>query len=106
MTRAFLCFLLASLGALASSQAAADETVRAAQTRLKAGGFYSGEITGNYDRDTAAAVTRYQIRNGLQINGELNPQTRYALGVTEAKPEVPMPRFGDDVWRQLRKSDQ
>ena len=43
----------------------ADETVRTVQTRLKAGGFYSGEVNGVYDSDTAAAITRYQIRNGL-----------------------------------------
>ena len=84
----------------------ADDTVRAVQTRLKTGGFYSGEITGTYDSDTAAAVTRYQIRNGLPITGKLDPQTSYALGVTDTKPESFTPKFGEDVWRYLRKSDQ
>ncbi len=85
---------------------AADDGIRAVQTRLKAGGFYSGSINGRYDSETAAAVTRYQIRNGLQITGKLDDQTRYALGVSASEPKVPIPRFGDDVWRQLKKSDQ
>jgi hypothetical protein len=28
------------------------------------------------------------------------------LGVAAAKPKVPTPKFGEDVWRYLRKSDQ
>lgn len=100
----FLCLLVGVFGVINSLRA--DETVEAVQTRLKAGGFYSGEITGNYDSDTAAAVTRYQIRNGLPITGKLDAQTSYALGVSETKPAILTPRFGEDVWRYLRKSDQ
>jgi hypothetical protein len=85
----------------------ADDTVLAVQTRLKAGGFYSGELNGRYDSETAAALTRYQIRNGLQITGKLDEQTAYALGVSAAEPKVPMPpKFGEAVWRQLRNTDQ
>lgn len=102
--RVFLFCLVATLTAAGFLRA--DDTVRAVQTRLKAGGFYFGEITGDYDKDTAAAVTRYQIRNGLQITGKLDEQTAYALGVSEIKPTVPSPRFGEDVWRYLRKSDR
>jgi peptidoglycan hydrolase-like protein with peptidoglycan-binding domain len=104
MKRLSLCFLAFTLSALGSLYA--DETVSAAQTRLKTGGFYFGEITGEYDNDTAAAITRYQIRNGLSINGKLDAQTSYALGLSETKPKVPQPKFGEDVWRYLRKSDQ
>ena len=104
MKRYLLCFLVVTLGAL--SPLRADETIRTVQTRLKAGGFYSGEINGRYDSETAAGVTRYQIRNGLQITGKLDQPTRYALGVSTTEPKTPMPRFGEDVWRSLRKSDQ
>jgi peptidoglycan hydrolase-like protein with peptidoglycan-binding domain len=104
MKRFFLCFLLVSLGAVCSLRAADD--IRAVQNRLKAGGFYFGEVNGQYDKDTAAAVTRYQIRNGLQITGKLDTQTRHALGLAAGVPEVPSPKFGEDVWRYLRKSDQ
>jgi hypothetical protein len=103
--RFILCFVLVVLGALCSL--GADDTVLTAQTRLKAGGFYSGELNGRYDSETAAAITRYQIRNGLKITGKLDEQTGYALGVSATEPKRPMPpKFGEDVWRQLRKTDQ
>jgi peptidoglycan hydrolase-like protein with peptidoglycan-binding domain len=104
MKRYLLCFFFVTLGVLGSVRA--DDTVRGVQTRLKAGGFYFGEINGNYDSATAAGVTRYQIRNGLQITGKLDQQTRYALGVSGSEPKAPLPRFGEDVWRSLRKTDQ
>jgi Putative peptidoglycan binding domain len=104
MKRFLLCFLVVSLGVVSSLRA--DENVRALQNRLKAGGFYFGEVNGRYDSDTAAAVTRYQIRNGLQITGKLDEPTRHALGVAATEPKVPTPKFGEDVWRYLRKSDQ
>ena len=104
MKRFLLCFLVVSLGAAGSLRA--DENVRALQNRLKAGGFYFGEVNGRYDSDTAAAVTRYQIRNGLQITGKLDEPTRHALGVAATEPKVPTPKIGEDVWRYLRKSDQ
>jgi peptidoglycan hydrolase-like protein with peptidoglycan-binding domain len=104
MKRFVLLFLFFILGAVAPLRA--DENIRALQSRLKAGGFYLGEINGTYDSDTAAAVTRYQIRNGLQITGKLDAPTSHALGVAAATPKVPTPKFGEDVWRYLRKSDQ
>jgi hypothetical protein len=104
MKRFFLYLLLLSLGAVCSLRAA--ENVRALQERLKAGGFYFGEVNGRYDSDTAAAVTRYQIRNGLQITGKLDTKTRHALGMADGEPAVPLPGFGENAWRNLRKSDQ
>ena len=104
MKRFFLVLLAVTLAAAGSARA--DENVRALQSRLKAGGFYFGEVNGSYDSDTAAAVTRYQIRNGLQITGQLDEPTRHALGVAATEPKVPTPKFGEDVWRYLRKSDQ
>jgi peptidoglycan hydrolase-like protein with peptidoglycan-binding domain len=105
MKRFIVCSLFLVFGAVSSLRA--DDTVRAVQTRLKLGGFYSGKVNGNYDSGTAAAITRYQIRNGLKITGKLDEQTAYALGVSATEPKAPMPpRFGEDVWRQLRSSDQ
>ncbi len=104
MKRFLLCFLLVSLGAVCSVRA--DANVRALQSRLKTGGFYFGEVNGRYDSDTAAAVTRYQIRNGLPITGKLDAATSHALGVVATAPKIPTPKFGEDVWRYLRKSDQ
>ena len=58
-----------------------DQSVESVQQALKDQGFYYGEITGQKDADTTAAIRRYQIRNGLQITGDLNEETLKALGV-------------------------
>lgn len=104
MKRVLLCFIAVTFSAVFCLRA--DDTIRAVQTRLKTGGFYFGEINGRNDSDTSAAITRYQIRNGLQINGKLDAPTRQALGVAAGEPEVPLRGFGDEAWRSLRKSDQ
>ena len=41
--------------------------------------FYSGAIDGAYSSDLALALTRYQIRNGLPITGQLDAETSKAL---------------------------
>src|SRR5204863_10130284 len=69
----------------------AEPAVESAQKKLKDDGFYYGEINGKKDADTTAAIRRYQIRNGLQINGELNPETLRALGLA-SKSSTPAPR--------------
>jgi peptidoglycan hydrolase-like protein with peptidoglycan-binding domain len=68
------------LAALAGA-ARADQVVQNVQQALKDQGFYYGEVTGEKDADTAAAIRRYQIRNGLQISGDLNDETLKSLGV-------------------------
>jgi peptidoglycan hydrolase-like protein with peptidoglycan-binding domain len=65
------------LGAIASVRA--DDTVAQAQQALKIQGFYYGEITGEKNTDTTAAIRRFQIRNGLPVTGELNSETMRAL---------------------------
>src|SRR5436305_7495014 len=72
--------LLAGLSLLAIS-ARADDLIRNVQEALKDQGFYYAEITGTKDSDTTAAIRRYQIRNGLQITGDLNDETLKSLGV-------------------------
>src|SRR3954465_10677964 len=53
----------------------ADGSVAEIQQNLKDQGFYYGQITGQKDVDTTAAIRRYQIRNGLEITGELKDET-------------------------------
>ena len=53
----------------------ADEKIRSLQQTLKNQGFYYGAVTGDKSAETAAAIRRYQIRNGLQVTGELNDET-------------------------------
>ena len=73
---ALLIFVLAGLGILR-----ADQTTAAVQEALKEQGFYYGNVTGEKTADTTAAIRRYQIRNGLQITGEIDAETLRSLGV-------------------------
>ena len=59
----------------------ADDALANVQQALKEQGFYYGEISGEKNPDTVAAIRRFQIRNGLQVTGELNEETLRALGV-------------------------
>jgi peptidoglycan hydrolase-like protein with peptidoglycan-binding domain len=72
MKRALLCFVL-TCGVL--SFARADEAIRSLQQNLKDQGFYYGNVTGDKSTETTAAIRRFQIRNGLQVTGELNEET-------------------------------
>ena len=85
--------------------ARADQMIESVQQSLKDQGFYYGEITGQMSSDLTAAVRRYQIRSGLQVNGQLNSETLRSLGINSsaaaqpaAKPASPspvLPRPGD-----------
>src|SRR5438094_896897 len=59
----------------------AEPIVQKSHQALKDPGFYYGEVTGEKKADTTAAIPRYQIRNGLQISGDLNEETLKSLGV-------------------------
>ena len=74
------------------SPAWADQVIESVQQKLKEQGFYYGEITGKKDTDTTAAIRRYQIRNGLQITGEINAETQRSLGLTSKPAATPPPR--------------
>jgi peptidoglycan hydrolase-like protein with peptidoglycan-binding domain len=70
----------------------ADPAIESAQQKLKDEGFYYGEINGKKDADTTAAIRRYQIRNGLQITGELNAETQRSLGLASKPASTPPTR--------------
>jgi len=67
----------------------ADEIVAEIQQALKDQGFYYGEITGDKNADTTAAIRRYQIRNGLPITGELDKDTLRALRTVPSTSSPP-----------------
>ena len=61
--------------------ARADQLVQSVQQALKDDGFYYGEVNGDMNANLTAAIRRYQIRNGLQVTGELNDETLQSLGI-------------------------
>ncbi len=102
MKKIFL-FLFATSLCLAS--VFADESIKAVQNKLREGGFYFGNASGVYDSETAAAVTRFQIRRGLSISGRLDPATAQALGVAATTTEKAEPSPSSGTWRRLRNGD-
>ena len=97
-----------AIGLLLAAFVCADDNVREVQTKLSQKGFYSGEIDGAYSSDLSAALSRYQIRNGLPITGQLDVETSNALG---AKPAVGPSTAGteeasSETWRRLRKHER
>ena len=72
MKRPLLCLVVALC---AVSLVHADQTIRSLQQTLKDQGFYYGAVTGDKSAETTAAIRRYQIRNGLQVTGEINEET-------------------------------
>src|SRR6266508_5259442 len=76
----------------------ADQLVESVQQALKDDGFYYGEVNGDMNANLTAAIRRYQIRNGLQVSGELNDETLRSLGIRSSgssrpttKPASPPP---------------
>lgn len=59
----------------------ADQTIHSVQQALKEKGFYYGNVTGDKSAETTAAIRRYQIRSGLQVTGEINPETLQSLNL-------------------------
>jgi peptidoglycan hydrolase-like protein with peptidoglycan-binding domain len=72
----------------------ADSAIQQAQETLKEQGYYYGQISGDKNADTTAAIRRYQIRNGLQVTGDLNEETIRSLNSnpsSSAKVETATP---------------
>jgi peptidoglycan hydrolase-like protein with peptidoglycan-binding domain len=67
----------------------ADQMIEGVQQALKNQGFYYGEITGEKSANLTAALRRYQIRNGLEVTGELNTETLRALGIDSSASGQP-----------------
>ena len=56
-------------------------TVRQIQQRLSDWGYYQGEIDGIYGSRTEKAVTAFQQKNGLSVDGKAGKETLAALGI-------------------------
>jgi len=85
----------------------ADDNVREVQQKLRDDGFYSGELDGAYSTDLSAALSRYQVRNGLPISGQLDAETSKALGAKPAVgPSTAAAEQGSETWRRLRRGER
>ncbi len=80
---------IVSLLVLVAGAAFADDRTREAQAELKRQGFYYGEIDGENGAETSAAIRRFQIRNGLEVTGQLNEKTLDALDSRQVDRELP-----------------
>ena len=100
-------FLAVAIGVAVAGSVSGDENVREVQEKLRDGGFYSGNTDGAYSSELSAALTRYQIRNGLPITGQLDEDTSKEL---DAKPAVTNNAGGleqsSETWRRLRKGER
>src|SRR5438094_772785 len=67
----------------------ADQVIESVQQALKDAGFYYGDISGEMNANLTAAIRRYQIRNGLQVTGELNDETLRSLGIKSSGSSRP-----------------
>ncbi len=96
-------FILAAL--IAVPLALADERVVEIQTALSENGYFAGEIDGVWRARTSVAIARYQIRNGLEITGKLNPETRKSLGLKRANASA-ADKLPSGTWEALREEDE
>ena len=88
-------FAVAILATVLGLDALGDTAIQQAQETLKEQGYYYGQITGEKNADTVAAIRRFQIRNGLQVTGDLNEETLRALNSNTAasvQTATPAPR--------------
>ena len=89
----------------------ADQLVESVQQALKEEGFYYGEVNGDVNANLTAAIRRYQIRNGLQVTGELNDETLRSLrikssGSSRPTTKAPSPTPGPDAAPSESPSDE
>ena len=66
----------------------ADQTTQSVQQALADQGFYYGNATGEKSAETTAAIRRYQIRNGLQVTGQVDSETLRSLKANSNSPSA------------------
>jgi lysozyme len=64
-------------------------TVEEIQTKLKALGYYTGKIDGDFGPKSEAAVKAFQKDHGLVIDGKVGPITTKALQGAQSDPAAP-----------------
>jgi peptidoglycan hydrolase-like protein with peptidoglycan-binding domain len=77
--------------AAVASSTLSRSAVRNVQARLRALGFYRGQVDGAWGAGTQTAIERFQQGRGLQPTGQINPVTAQAMGLDPNNLEL-MPR--------------
>lgn len=67
------------------------DDVKSVQSRLKALGYYTGTVDGNYGTGTMAAVASFQLRNNLSADGVAGKRTYKKLYSSDALPAISTP---------------
>ena len=67
------------------SEGMSGEVVRTLQYTLYELGYYDGKINGQYDRATSDAVSAFQDRNGLTVDGKAGNKTLQKLYSNDAR---------------------
>lgn len=65
--------------------------MKSVQSRLKALGYYTGTVDGNYGTGTMAAVASFQLRNNLSADGVAGKRTYKKLYSSDALPAISTP---------------
>jgi len=78
----FVALVLAGFVRADQTTQSVQQTTQSVQQALKNQGVYYGNVTGDKNSETTAAIKRYQIRSGLQVTGEINPETFQSLNVS------------------------
>lgn len=73
-----ICFSLSKYGST-------GEEVKAIQKKLKAWGYYNGDVDGIYGSKTYNAVKKFQKKNNLKVDGIVGENTLKALGISGSK---------------------
>lgn len=67
------------------------DDVKSVQSRLKALGYYTGTVDGNYGTGTMAAVASFQLRNNLSADGVAGKRTYKKLYSSDALAAISTP---------------
>lgn len=79
-----ICTIIISVFSISfalSKYGSSGEEVKQIQNKLKAWGYYDGEVDGIYGSETFEAVKKFQSKNGLNVDGVAGEKTLQALGV-------------------------
>ena len=68
-----------------SKYGSTGEEVKAIQKKLKAWGYYNGDVDGIYGSKTYNAVKKFQKKNNLKVDGIVGENTLKALGISGSK---------------------